>query len=315
MFRIWVPDLDSPSYFVAVAAVELGFFKNEGIDIEFVYKVVEGPELLRDGKIDFIGGPAFAPVGVFPAWKRGAFPAWKGVKILCALSQYSYWFLAVRSSLDIKRGDLNALKGLRISAAKSWPMMGLEHMLSCAGLDLERDNIRLVPPPPAYGDKGFMARNGIQAIEQDIADAFWGNGMRVAIGESLGIAKMHLDLRRGDGPPGAKYYNFAALTTTQRLIDEHPDVAAGAVRAIVKTQQALRENPSLSTQVGERLFPADEAELIAGLIERDAPYYDAEISRPALDGLMKFATAYGLIEKPVNYEDLVAVQFSHLCRS
>jgi hypothetical protein len=30
MFRIWVPDLDSPSYFVAIAAVELGFFKQPG---------------------------------------------------------------------------------------------------------------------------------------------------------------------------------------------------------------------------------------------------------------------------------------------
>ena len=34
MFRLMVADFDSPSYFVAVAAVELGFFKHEGIDIE-----------------------------------------------------------------------------------------------------------------------------------------------------------------------------------------------------------------------------------------------------------------------------------------
>ncbi|HEY1502718.1 MAG TPA: hypothetical protein VGF92_00395, partial [Stellaceae bacterium] len=59
MYHIWVADLDSPSYFVATAAVELGFFKREGIDIAFVYNTREGPALLRDGKIDFIGGPAF----------------------------------------------------------------------------------------------------------------------------------------------------------------------------------------------------------------------------------------------------------------
>src|SRR5262249_14971885 len=51
MFRIWVPDLDSPSYFVAVAAVELGLFKHEGIDIEFVYNTLQGPELMRAGKL------------------------------------------------------------------------------------------------------------------------------------------------------------------------------------------------------------------------------------------------------------------------
>jgi ABC-type nitrate/sulfonate/bicarbonate transport system substrate-binding protein len=304
MFRIWVPDLDSPSYFVAVAAVELGFFKQEGVDIEFVYNTLQGPELMRDGKLDFIGGPAYVATRTFPAWQ--------GVKLLCALSQYSYWFLAVRATLDIKRGDLQALKGLRISAAPPWPEMSLRYMLTDGGLDLERDNVRIVPPPPPYGDKGFMARNGVDSIIQNSADAYWGNGMRVALGESLGIAKLHLDLRRGDGPPGARYYNFPALTARASLVDEHPNVAAGAVRAIVKAQKALQADPSISTAIGRKLFPADEAELIAGLIERDAPFYDAEISHDAVDGLMKFATRTGLVKDAVPYADLVATQFSHL---
>src|SRR6266436_6173837 len=121
MYRIWVPDLDSPSYFVAIAAVELGFFKQEGIDIEFIHNTNKGPELMREGKLDFIAGPAFAGTR--------AFPSWKGIKLLCALSQYSYWFMAVRSTLDVKRGDLQAIKGLRISAAPAWPEMSLRYML------------------------------------------------------------------------------------------------------------------------------------------------------------------------------------------
>jgi NitT/TauT family transport system substrate-binding protein len=304
MFHVWVADLDSPSYFVALAAVELGYFKREGIDIEFVYNTHDGPELMRDGKVDLIGGPAYAAIR--------AFPNWDGVRFLCALSQYSYWFMAVRADLNLKRGDLSAIKGLRISSAQSWPGMGLRHMLAEAGIDLERDNVKIVPPPPSYGEKGWMARNGIDAITQGIADAFWGNGMRVALGESLGIAKMHIDLRRGDGPPGARLYNFAALTASEKLINDHPDVAAGAVRAIVKTQQALRADPSLSTQVARKSFPADEAELIAPLIERDAPFYQAAISQDAIDGLNKFAMACKLINVPVPYDRLVATQFSGL---
>jgi len=93
MYRIWVPDLDSPSYFVAIAAVELGFFKQEGIEIEFIHNTNKGPELMREGKLDFIAGPAYAGAR--------AFPAWKGIKLLCALSQYSYWFMAVR--VDARR--------------------------------------------------------------------------------------------------------------------------------------------------------------------------------------------------------------------
>ena len=304
MFRIWVPDLDSPSYFVAIAAVELGLFKQEGIDIEFVYNTLQGPELMRDGEVDFIGGPAYVATRTFPAWK--------GVKLLCALSQYSYWFLAVRATLDVKRGDLAALKGLALSAAPPWPEMSLRYLLADAGIDLARDKVRIVAPPPPYGDKGFMARNGVDAIIQGAADAYWGNGMRVALGESLGLAKLHLDLRRGDGPPGARYYNFAALTARASLVDEHPKVAAGAIRAIVKAQKALQADPSISTGIGRKLFPADEAELIAGLIERDAPFYQAHITHEAVDGLMKFATRCGLIREPVPYAELIATELSHL---
>jgi ABC-type nitrate/sulfonate/bicarbonate transport system substrate-binding protein len=304
MYRIWVADLDSPSYFVATAAVELGYFKREGIDVEFVYNTREGPALMREGKLDFIGGPAFVALR--------AFPDWKGVKLLCALAQYAYWFLAVRRDLDVKRGDLQALKGLRISAAVTDPGKVLHYMLLEAGLDLERDNIELVPPPPTYGDKGFMARNGIDSITGGTADAYWGNGMRVALGETLGIAKLHLDLRRGDGPPGARYYNFPALTTREQLVKEHPEVAAGAIRAVRSAQKALKADPSLATGIGERLFPADEAELIAPLIARDAPFYDAVITREAIDGVMKLAKSFGLIKEVVPYEAVVATEFSTL---
>jgi NitT/TauT family transport system substrate-binding protein len=304
MYRIWVADLDSPSYFVATAAVELGYFKREGIDIEFVYNTREGPALMREGKLDFMGGPSFVALR--------AFPEWKGVKVLCALAQYCYWFLAVRRDLDVKRGDLAALKGLRISAAITDPGKLLRHMLNEAGLDLERDKIQIVPPPSSYGDKGYMARNGIDAITQGLADAYWGNGLRVALGEKLGIAKLHLDLRRGDGPPGARYYNFAALTAREDLVREHPEVAAGAIRAVRSAQKALKADPSLATGIGEKLFPADEAELIAPLIARDAPFYDAVITREAIDGVMKFAKGFGLIKDVLPYETVVATEFSGL---
>jgi ABC-type nitrate/sulfonate/bicarbonate transport system substrate-binding protein len=259
---------------------------------------------MREGKLHFFGGPAYATAR--------AFPNWKGVRLLCALAQYSYWFMGVRSDLPTRKGDLDAIKGLRISSSPAWPGMGLKYMLAEAGIDLERDRVQIVPPPPPVGDKGWMGHNGVDAILQGQADAFWGNGMRVAVGESLGIAKLHLDLRRGDGPPGARWYNFPAFATTEELIAERPDVAASAVRAIVKTQRALQARPALAADVGKRLFPPDEAELITGLIERDAPFYQATISPEAVDGLNKFGGANGLLSETVAYEQLVAGQFKEL---
>jgi ABC-type nitrate/sulfonate/bicarbonate transport system substrate-binding protein len=185
-------------------------------------------------------------------------------------------------------------------------------MLAEAGIDPVHDYVRIVASPTAHGQEHLKGRDGVIAIEQGVADGYWGNGMRVAIGESLGVAKLHLDLRRGDGPPGARWYNFAALTTTEQLVREQPQVAAAAIRAIVKTQRALRANPRLATEVANDLFPREEASLIAGLIERDAPFYEAAISAAAIDGINKFARANGLIADPIPYDALVASEFRHL---
>ena len=177
MYRLVVADLDSPSYFVATAAVELGFFREEGIDaeVERAYGALNGPERLRNGEVHFLGGPAYMATR--------AFPGWNGAKLLCALAQYSYWFLAVRADLDIKRGDLDALKGLRISSSTAFPEVGLRHLLKQSGIDLERDKVSIVPMPSTK-DEHFKYRVGVDAFAQNIADAYWGNGMRLAIGKN-----------------------------------------------------------------------------------------------------------------------------------
>ena len=93
-----------------------------------------------------------------------------------------------------------------------------------------------------------------------------------------GIGTVVLDVRRGDGPKACFNYTMSSIAAADRLITRSPDAAAAAVRAIVSTHAALRENVALATDIGRKLFPASEAELIADLIRRDLPYYDASIS-------------------------------------
>lgn len=304
MYKMMVADVDSPSYFVATAAVKLGFFRAEGIEIEFVpeYGAKHGPEKLRDGSIHFFGGPAFAATR--------AFPMWKGAKLLCALSQYSYWFMGIRKDIEIERGDIAGLKGLRVASSFAFPRTALKYMLSEAGMDMERDEVQIVESLATQSE--WHSLDGIRAIRENHADAFWGNGMRLALAEKAGLAKLHLDLRRGDGPPGARFYNFAALTTTDALIEKEPEVAAAAIRAIRATQRALQADPSLARKVGDDLFPKDQAELIPVLVARDEPFYDASIGPDAIEGLNRFAMANGLSERMLAPEDIVATQFSAL---
>ena len=105
---------------------------------------------------------------------------------------------AVRSDLKCERGDVSAVKGLRLSASVL-PGLTLKRLLEEAGIDFQRDNVRLVASPRRISQN--WAWDGVDAIEQGVADGYWGNGLRADLGVKRGIAKILLDVRRGDGPP------------------------------------------------------------------------------------------------------------------
>jgi ABC-type nitrate/sulfonate/bicarbonate transport system substrate-binding protein len=302
--RVAIPDLVSPSYFPAIAAVELGFFKREGLDatIELLFPVTRTYEELRDGRLDFVAGAAHAPLY--------AFKNWNGCKLLAALAQHMYWFLVLRQDIGARRGDLAAVKGLRIGAAPG-PVDGLRRMLVEAGMDPERD-VRIGPVPGTAGAGVSFGVAAARALEEGKLDGFWANGMGAEVAVRNGSGTLVLDARRGDGPAAARDYTFPALVTTQKKIDGQPDLVAAAVRALVGAQQALKLDPARATEVGKKLFPATEAGLIAELIRRDAPFYDPAISPRTVQALNSFARSMGILTAAVTYDDVVATRFQHL---
>jgi len=300
--RIAIPDMVSPSYFPALAAVELGHFGKEGLEatIELLFPVTKTYEALRDGELDFVGGAAHAPLY--------AFRDWAGCKLLCALSQNMYWFLVVRKDLGLSRGDLRALKGLRIGAAPG-PADGLKRLLVESGIDPEREvNIAAVPATAGVSF-GLAAAS---ALEKGAVDGFWANGMAAEIALRGGLGTLVIDARRGDGPKASRHYTFPALVTTQKWIDQSPGTVAAAVRAVVAAQAELKRDPSLAAAAAKRHFPAAELALIPELVRRDAPYYDPTISRDTVDSLNAFARATGLLSEAPAYERVIAAQFQSL---
>lgn len=300
--RIAIPDMVSPSYFPAIAAVELGFFEKEGLDaaIELVFPVIRTCEELRDGRLDFVGGAAHAPLYVFRDWN--------GCKLLCALAQNMYWFLVVRADLAVRRGDLRAIRGLRIGAAPG-PADGLKRMLVDAGIEPERE-VRIGPVPGSAGTGVSFGLAAAKALEDGVVDGFWANGMGAELAVRSGAGTLVVDARRGDGPERARHYTFPAFLTTQKRIDEQPGLVAAAVRAVAAAQRALKADPALATEAAHKHFPAAERALIAELVRRDAPFYDAAISEPTVDALNGFAKAAGLLSGPVTYDRVVAAPFA-----
>ena len=304
---IAVPDKISNSYFPAEAAVELGFFAKEGLDVQLsmLFPVDRTYHALRDGEIDFVGGSAHSALA--------AFPEWEGVKLLCAQGQGTYWFLVMRADLKAKRNDLSVVKGKRIGAAP-WVEMALRRLLIEGGIDLKRDEVKIAPVPLQSKDMNFGV-TAAKALEEGLIDGFWANGMGTEVAVRRGAGSVVLDIRRGDGPKGCFDYTFSAIATTDRLIRDKPDVAAAAVRAIVNTQKALTADPDRATAVGQKLFPPEEATLIAELIRRDLPYYDASISPETISRINQFGRDLGILKGDPSYDKVVATQFSHLWKA
>jgi len=277
--KLAVPDMISNSYFPAIAAIELGCFKREGLDIslELIYPVDKCYAALRDGTVDFVGGSAHSALS--------AFPRWHGAKLLCAQGQGMYWFLVMHKDLGGKRGDLGVVKGRSIGAAP-WVEMGLRRLLIEAGIDLARDQVKIAPVPGAQGAGVNFGVTAAKALEERKIDGFWANGMGTEVA-----------VRRGVGTV---------------VLERSPATASAVVRAMAKTHAALKENVARATEVGRKLFPPSEAELIAELIRRDLPYYDPSISRDFVAGMNQFSRDVGILTGDVPYESIVATQFSHL---
>lgn len=299
--KIAVPDLISNSYFPAVAAVELGKFKDHGFDaeIELIFPVNNAYAALRDGAVDCVAGSAHSALS--------AFPEWKGVKLVCAQGQGMYWFLVMRSDIECARGDVSAVKGRKIGAAP-WVDLGLKQLLVAAGIDEARDNVTVAPVPNTGSPSVNFGLTAAKALEERLIDGFWANGMGTEVAVRSGAGKVVLDIRRGDGPAECFNYTMASLAVTDDfLARQHPCGSASLVAAMDETHAALKEDIALAEQVGRKVFPEREASLIATLVEHDLPYYTTTISADFVAGMNDFARKRGILSGNPTYKDVVAV--------
>src|SRR3989442_6791469 len=278
--RIATPDLVTNSYFPALAAEELGVFREEGLDAHVeLLPSLDAVNALREGAVDFVAGGAHTTLLVFPGWK--------GAKLVVALSQGTPWLLVLRADLPARRGDVSAVKGLRIGAAPG-PDRALLQLLREVGVDPVRDGVKIAPVPGGIDPGASFGVTAAEALERGTVDGFWANALGSETAVRRGVGRIIVDVRRGDGPRDAGRYTFAALSTSEALIAREPERVAAAVRAIVRAQGMLRENPARATEVGRRRFPAAAAEIIAAVVERGLPFYNPAIEETAVRGMNRF---------------------------
>jgi ABC-type nitrate/sulfonate/bicarbonate transport system substrate-binding protein len=305
--RIAAVDLVSNTCFPALAADELGFFKAEGLDARIELNAMLGAtKALRNGSVDaMIAGSVHDVLTEFPDWR--------GVKVAVALSRGTPWLLVVRADLATKRGDLNAIKGLRITAAEG-PDLALKKMLTGAGIIPGKD-VEIVELPGAKSRNVSFGVFAAHALQAGQIDGFWANAMGGETATSSGAGKILIDVRRGDDPGEVRYFTFAGMAVSDGFIDRETCAVEAAVRAIVKAQKALRADPSLAREVGVRKFPSDAAELIARVVARDVQFYDPVITEEMILKMNRFAQSVGHLSHPVPYDQVAAIRFRELWRA
>jgi NitT/TauT family transport system substrate-binding protein len=295
--KLAVPDLVSPSYFPAIAAVDLGLLGGRGLaaELELRYPVTDAVDALRAGEIDVLAGSAHA---LFHRAADGG-----GIRLLAALSQGTYWFLVVRSDLGFGPcTPLGALRGLRIGAAPG-PIDALAQMLADAGV--EPGAVDVGPVPGTGGAGVSFGVTAAEALADGRIDGFWANGMGAEVAVRRGIGTVVVDARR-HAPVGADRYTFPALMATLETCSVRREELEAAVAGVVEAQRRLRARPELATTVAAPRFPPLETELIETLIARDARFYDPAITDGTLADLVAFAQRRGMTSKDLGAGDLVA---------
>ena len=282
------------TFIVLYGAEYLGYFKAEGITAQFA-DFEGGAEVttaMVGGSIDFAGTYVERPMILA---EKGF-----GSKNLLAILNRNPIFLVVRKNLPAT--DVKGLKGLKLgmTRAGSATDLALRALLRDAGLEPDRD-VAVI----AVGSSSSAAA----ALRAWQIDGFMGGepGGAVIV-HQLKIGRYFIEPLRDQGPKFLQYMTFPTLQASDRYIQANPQIVERVVRAVVKTQKRLREDPEAGVRVAQKLFPTLDVELIRGIIALQRASYLPAITEEAMRTVNQFQKQAGVVKSDFPYDKVVAVQ-------
>ena len=286
------------TFIVLYGAEHLGYFKAEGITAQFsdFEGGAEVTTAMVGGSIDFAGTYVERPMIL----------AEKGfaAKNLLAILNRNPIFLVVRKNLPAT--DVKGLKGLKLgmTRAGSATDLALRALLRDAGLEPDRD-VAVI----AVGSSASAAA----ALRAGQIDGFMGGepGGAVIV-HQLKIGRYFIEPLRDQGPKFLQYMTFPTLQASDRYIQAHPQIVERVVRAVVKTQKRLREDPEAGVRVAQKIFPTLDVELIRGIIALQRASYLPAITEEAMRTVNQFQKQAGVVKTDFPYDKVVAVQLKPL---
>jgi NitT/TauT family transport system substrate-binding protein len=282
------------TFIVLYGAEQLGYFKAEGITAQFA-DFEGGAEVttaMVGGSIDFAGTYVERPMILA---EKGF-----GSKNLLAILNRNPIFLVVRKNLAAT--DVKSLKGTKLgmTRAGSATDLALRALLRDAGLEPDRD-VAVI----AVGSSASAAA----ALKAGQIDGFMGGepGGAVIV-HQLKIGRYFIEPLRDQGPKFLQNMTFPTLQASDRYIQANPQMVERVVRAVVKTQKRLREDPEAGVRVAQKIFPTLDIELIRGVIALQRASYLPAITEEAMRIANQFQKQAGVVKSDFPYDRVVAVQ-------
>lgn len=279
------------------AAIELGYFKEEGIELTLVTGFGADKTLTAvvsgDADIGFMGSEA----SIY-AYSQGASDY---VINFAQLTQRAGNFLVAREEMPAFTWD--DLKGKKVLGGRKggMPEMVFEYILKENGIDPEKDltiiqNIDFGSTAPAFadgrGDFTIEFEPGATSLESE------GKGHVIA---SLG--------------KDSGYVPYTAFSAKKSYLKENPDVIQRFTNALQKGMDYVRSHsPSETASVIKPQFPETTLEMITTIVTR---YYEQDtwksnliFEESSFDLLQDILESAGELEKRAPYKDLITTEFA-----
>ena len=301
--RITIP-VKAFIYYPVLAASDLGYFKDEGIDMNVVTVGGDGPDVdaLIAGSVQFSATTPNRLLSAYAGGKTllGVMSLSNRIGINCFMNKEKADQLGITEKTPVEE-KLGKLKGLVIGGTRPGAFTNLlaENYLKRAGLTPQKD-AKVI----GVGAGAAM----MAATENKQIDVGCIASPTPELAASRGKSIMFVNNTQGEDP-NYKEFLFAMLYIRPDYAKTNEEDVRKVVRALqralvyIKSTPFEKQLPELQRQFGE----LDPAILRAALENTQAAIEPSgAISHPAFDAAVKFMLAAGVLEKSVPYDAVIS---------
>lgn len=286
-------------YLPLYAAIDLGFFAEEGLEVE-VTTLTGGGHVnatLAGEVFGFIGGP-----------ESGAVANVKGsdlVTVANVVNRGNVYFVAATGKEPAEGEDMaEYLAGKTIVGGRygGTPNAILRHILITEGLDPASD-VQLIEVEDSSAIPSVVAQG--QAEIAVVAEPQLGLGIQQGLWGEPFLNPLELL-----GP-----YAYSSIVVPRATVDDEPELVRGFVAALAKGQQRIEEDREYAEELAAEQFPTMEPAVLAATLDRayaDSLWGGTELTEEAVEMALEVARSGEILDDsdvPQTFDVIADTQF------